>query len=235
MRKRPDHQDAIFVHSEGDAWFRRNVEVITSASFREEDPVLRLLLSIDPLPRAVLEVGCANGWRLAALREATGARCVGVDVSEAALRDGSTRYRGIQFARARASYLPFSRSAEFDAVVASFVFHWIDRRHLLSAASEVDRSIRDGGYLVLADFFPSRPTKVAYHHLEGSEVFTYKQDYSTLFVATGYYRTERLLVFDHEDPSSATAVDPSHPLESVAVDESSRAGAWLLRKVLGDS
>jgi SAM-dependent methyltransferase len=230
LSNRSYDQDSVFVKTEGDAWYRRNADVISSPAIREGDLALGAVLSIHPPIRRVLEVGCATGWRLDAIRANTGAICVGVDVSEEALRAGKRQFSGLMLLRARASALPVGKSAEFDAVIASFLFHWIDRRLLLRSAAEIDRCVASRGRLVIADFFPPEPTKVPYHHLRGSGIYTYKQDYSALFTASGTYRLERAIVFDHDNPANHIEVASFDDERISGFDVSSRAAVWVLKK-----
>lgn len=227
---RPIDQDSVFTQSEGDAWFRRNVRALSEPEIRGKDIPLELVLSLEPVAASVLEVGCATGWRLDTVHAETGAWCVGVDVSEEALREGVRRFKGVGLLRARASAIPIAPGIEFDAVIASFLFHWIDRSHLLRCVAEIDRCVVAGGQLVIADFFPQAPTKVPYHHLQGSGIYTYKQDYSTLFTASGSYQIERMIVYDHGDPAVRAEVVPGGGEPELEVEQSARAAAWLLRK-----
>ncbi|MER3521403.1 MAG: hypothetical protein C4317_04020 [Acidimicrobiia bacterium] len=228
-------QDAVFARGEGDNWFRRNRTALASTELAKRDIALEMVLSLRPPPAFILEVGCATAWRLVAVQEATGAFCVGIDVSQEALAEGKRSFsigRGQpKLARARVSALPFSRSVEFDVVIASFVFHWIDRKHLLRAVAEIDSHLADGGRLILQDFLPSEPTKVPYHHLPDSGIFTYKQDYSEIFIASGLYELEKVVVFDHDDPSGPIKMLSQNASSQNAIPERSRAGAWLIKKV----
>lgn len=244
-------QERVFVRSEGDAWFRRNEAGLKKPASWESDPCLRLVSKLDPLPSRVLDVGCANGWRLAALSAAGARRLVGLDVSYEAIRDGMRRWsrQDLWLVLGTASHMPFqSASPEdrggkgFDLIVVGFVFHWIDRLSLLRTAAEIDRCLADGGHLVLADFLPDRPTVTPYHHLPEGEVYTYKQDYSRLFVATGMYRRIAAVVFDHDHPAEGVELDgdETHGLFEAGdvgqigflgeIEPAKRAAAVLLKK-----
>lgn len=244
-------QEQVFVRSEGDAWFRRNEAGLKKPASWKSDPCLRLVSKLDPLPSRVLDVGCANGWRLAALAAAGARRLVGLDVSFEAVRDGMRRWsrEGLRLVLGTASRMPFQAASAggrigegFDLIVVGFVFHWIDRSSLLRTAAEIDRCLADGGHLVVADFFPDRPTVTPYHHLPDGEVFTYKQDYSRLFVATEMYRRIGAVVFDHDRPAEGVeldADDTDRVFDAGAVgeivslghiDPTKRAAAVLLRK-----
>jgi ubiquinone/menaquinone biosynthesis C-methylase UbiE len=173
-------------------------------------------------PRSVLEIGAANGVRLAAIHKNCPARMVAVEPSEQALRDGQRRFPFITFIRATASEVPLS-SEVFDLVVVNFVFHWIDRQNLLRAVAETDRLVRNGGHLVIGDFSPANRLSVRYHHLADEDVFTFKQNYAATFLASGLYHTVAVLSGDH----SRRALD-------CAVAEHDRIGAWLLKKELSE-
>jgi SAM-dependent methyltransferase len=284
MENTAGSQERFFLASEGDAWFRRNAKVLGTPSSLHTDPCIRLASRLPSWPQSVVEIGCANGWRLAEFARRGSALCVGVDVSETALRDGLARARAdaacakVFLVRGRASALPIkaplvpvslhsrrlgnatlatpnrfqgapseggSRHSGFRLAILSFVLHWIDREALLRVAAEVDALVEDGGYLIVSDFLPDRPTKVPYHHAKGAEIFTYKQDYAALFEATCLYKRVRGLVFDHDEPSKAfevsgklsdLAIDKEGPLASAfaEIGESARAAAWVLEKSSGD-
>jgi hypothetical protein len=92
---------------------------------------------------------------------------------------------------------------------------------LLRASAEVDRLLADGGYLIIGDFAPVNLTRVQYHHLAEYTVYTYKQNYAALFLASGLYRAVGLASGDHA--SKTPRADGS---------EHERTSVWLLRKAL---
>ena len=115
--------------------------------------------------------------------------------------------------------LPLTADA-YDLVIATFVFHWIDRKSLLASAAEVDRVLKAGGYLIIGDFAPFTPKKVRYHHRPDVEVYTYKQDYAALFLATAGYVTVAQQILDHQ----TLKPDPN-------VSEHERFSLTLLKKL----
>jgi SAM-dependent methyltransferase len=213
-------QDQIFVEKEGNQWFRRNQAALEKLDPSADLP-LRLLELYGVRPRRVLEVGAANGFRLAALAQRYGAHAVGCEPSADAIAAGRDRYPGIEFVQGQASKLPVA--GPFDLVIVNFVFHWIDRSLLLTSVAEVDRVLEDGGLLLIGDFFPSNPLKVRYHHLPEVRVFTYKQDYAAVFLASGLYQSVCLLTADHSSRALKAEVSEDH-----------RIATWLLRKGLGE-
>ena len=69
-------QDDIFRQTEGDRWFARNRAAL-GAFDASADLALRLLELYNLRPQSVIEIGAANGFRLAAIERWSGARCVG--------------------------------------------------------------------------------------------------------------------------------------------------------------
>ena len=211
-------QDRLFSDFEGDRWFERNRTALNAF-----DPVADLPLKLIGLygltPQRVLEIGAANGFRLAAIHERTGAETVAVEPSAQAVLNGRASFPFITFIRGTASAVPLRDS--FDLVIVNFVFHWIDRQSLLRAVAEADRLVSDGGYLLVGDFQPANQLQVRYHHLTTKEVFTYKQNYAAMFLASGLYHQVSLLTAQHAN----NELQPR-------VSESERIGTWLLRKEL---
>lgn len=214
-------QDEIFAACEGNQWFARNQAALQRYD-SEADIPLRLLALYNIQPTQVLEVGAANGFRVATLAARYGARAVALEPSTDAIADGQRRFPSVEFIRAEAHHLPVQES--FDLVIVNFVLHWVDRRHLLSTIAEVDRVLADGGYLLIGDFCPTNPTKVPYHHLPDAAVYTYKQNYAAPFLASGIYQLVSFLTSDHG--SKMTTGD---------VSEHERAGTWLLRKQMTEN
>ena len=210
-------QDAVFSEGEGDAYFERNQETYDPA----RDPLLDCLASQSIKPRDVLEIGASRGDRLAELHNRYQANVTAIDPSHAAIANGRQAFPFIQFFVATARALPLE-DEHYDLVIASFVFHWIDRKCLLTSAAEIDRVLKPNGHLLIADFAPFSPKKVRYHHRPESEIYTYKQDYSAIFLATAGYVILAQQIFDHRslEPASDTP-------------EGERWCSALLKKVTG--
>jgi ubiquinone/menaquinone biosynthesis C-methylase UbiE len=211
-------QDKVFTLSEGDRWFERNRPAL-AAFDRETDLPLRLLELYGVRPESALEIGAANGSRLAAIHEVSGARVVAVELSLGAMLDGKARFPAVEFVRGAAASVPLRES--FDLVIFNFVFHWIDRVNLFKAAAEADRLVSDGGFLMIGDFHPSNRLRVRYHHLDTPKLHTYKQNYAAVFLASGLYHPVCLMTADHSSRTLAATAS-----------EGERIGVWLLRKEL---
>ncbi len=211
-------QRDTFVASEADRWFDRNATALATRGV-EEDLPLRLLELYRIRPRRVLEIGAANGWRLAALSARfSPERCVAVEPSAHAIAAGRATFPAVEFHAGHASATGLDQS--FDLVIVHYVLHWLDRGELLSAVAEVDRRVSDGGYLLIGDFCPAIPTRVPYHHRPDLELYTWKQRYADIWLASGIYRPVGTLTNHHAD-----GLDP-------APAERDRGAVWLLQKDL---
>ncbi|GAA5159283.1 class I SAM-dependent methyltransferase [Viridibacterium curvum] len=213
-------QDDVFGKSEGDAWFQRNVACLSDVD--HPDRMLDILSRLDEREgiNSVCEVGCAHGWRLARLPEALPnvQRRAGFDLSAAAIEDGMRRCPELELRVGGASAPPFHE--QFDLVIVNFVLHWVDRSLLLKTLAAVDDLVAPGGWLAVGDFLPDSPCRRRYHHRPDVELYTYKQDYSAAFTATGLYREVSRSVHHH--------ADTGHGLQ--AADAGDRAVCVLLHK-----
>lgn len=213
-------QDDFFVDAEGDRYYRRNREAL-KAKAAEHDPPMMLMNDYGLHPRTVLEIGCADGWRLELIRRRLGAECFGVDASGEAIDAGTRDYPEITLLPGTMADVPI-RDRRFELVIVYFVFHWNDRGTLMRAFAETDRLVEDGGYLIVGDFLPEAPQRRGYHH-GGDGLYTFKQDYARPFLASNLYTEIARRTFD------ATRKDP-RPDPAVPVGD--RGMCALLRKSL---
>jgi SAM-dependent methyltransferase len=214
-------QDEAFLRGEADAWFARNRAALVPESLPGRDPVLVLLARAGLRPREVVEVGAANGYRLAALCRCHPCNATAVEPSGQALADGRARFPEVHFLQGMAHHMPGLEDGRCDLVIVNFVMHWVERALLLRTAAEIDRVLQDGGYLLVGDFYPEAPQRVRYHHLPHAEVWTYKQDYPQLWLASQLYEEVGSLTFDHDTLAL-----------SVPADSARNGRVTLLRKSL---
>lgn len=211
-------QDTVFKVSEADAYFRRNRAAMATRDMSRDLPLF--LIDLYQLrPGTVFEVGASNGFRLDEIRKRFGTCCVGLEPSAEAIQDAKDRFPEIQMLQGTAADIPWHDP--FDVVIANYVLHWVDRSTLLQSVAEIDRMVKDGGYLILGDFAPANRIRVPYHHKE--PLWTFKQDYGGLFVGTGLYHPVAYLSGTH-----------GHGDLTADVPEHERAGCWLLEKRLTD-
>jgi ubiquinone/menaquinone biosynthesis C-methylase UbiE len=187
-------QREIFLASEGDAWFARNRQALREV---RNDPVLQVVEALALAPRAALEIGCADGWRLRALAAKTGAACSGVDPSAEAIAQGLHLAPQAALKVGTAEALPFARD-QFDLVIYGFCLYLCDRADLFRIAQEGDRVLAEGGHLIVYDFCTDTPYRNAYSHRPGC--YSYKMRYGDLFSWNPAYRTVYHRLVDADAP-----------------------------------
>jgi SAM-dependent methyltransferase len=172
-------QADIFLESEGNAWFDRNWRQVG-----QRDPVSDLIGEIGLIPTNVLEIGSANGWRLRTLRERYACKILGVEPS---LKAGTEAHRlGIPTLRTTADTLPGPADNAFDMVIYGFCLYVTDPEDWFRIAFEGDRVLKEGGHLVIHDFFEGRNLFAReYEHRKG--LLSYHFDFAQLWLAHPWY------------------------------------------------
>jgi ubiquinone/menaquinone biosynthesis C-methylase UbiE len=178
-------QKEAFLHYEADNYFNRNRGV---SYVPEKDVVIKLLKEYNYTPQRVLEIGCNTGYRLEAIRDQFGSFVAGIEPSQEAIDKGKEQYPEIQFVRGTADDLSTFSNGTFDLIVIGFVLYVVDREMLLKSIAETDRVLKDGGTLMIIDFFTERPIRNAYQHIQEIEAYAYKQNYDEIFTATQMYQ-----------------------------------------------
>lgn len=158
-------QKHIFRESEADAWFTRNLN-----SLGNYDPVTPLIEELKITPKYILEVGCANGWRLNKLRTKYDCGVVGIEPSMKAGIDGARLKVPIH--QMSANNLPVTPGG-YDMIIYGFCLYLTDPEDWLNIAAEGDRALADGGHIIIHDFadgdvaqakpYEHRAGLVAYH------------------------------------------------------------------------
>jgi ubiquinone/menaquinone biosynthesis C-methylase UbiE len=211
-------QTDVFVESEGNRWFERNQKAL-EAYTPERDPIAQVMQLYSIRPTRLLELGAANGVRVAALSRLFGCEGTAVEPAEEAVADGRRRHPEIRYVCSPLHLVPLAET--FDVVIVNFVLHWVDRSVLFASLARIDAMVRDGGHLIIGDFSPSQPTRTRYHHLPSENIYTYKQDYAAAFKASCMYDEVAMVMGSHGAETFATA--PS---------ERDRSAVWLLRRRL---
>jgi SAM-dependent methyltransferase len=202
-------QRDIFLGGEGDAYFRRNAPAYASQEAGRTSLPLQVLKHYVQPGKKVLEIGCANGLNLEALRRQAGCVGSGVDPSAEAVETGKRDFPSLDLQRATADALPFA-DASFDLVWFGFCLYVTDRALLPRVVAEADRVLKDGGFLAIVDFDPGAAMKRRYHHAEG--ITTYKTDYGRMFLGFPQYVLVEKRSFSHagerfeSDPGERLAI-----------------------------
>lgn len=171
-------QKDVFLSGEGDAWFERN-----RARLGLYDPVTELIQREGIRPKCVLEVGCANGWRLAKLRDLYDCEVFGVEPSMKAAMEAATLRVPVH--QMTASTLPV-RNGGFDMIIYGFCLYLTDPDDWLMIAAEGDRALATGGHIVIHDFgWVRKPYGRRYEH--NDKITAYHVDFSQLWLSHPAY------------------------------------------------
>lgn len=142
---RPGVQKEVWANGAGDDWLDRNREKLG-----EHDLACDAIKQLGAEPKSVLEVGCSNGWRLKKLKERYGCRAVGIDIAEKALMEAQAA--GHEVHLASSDKLPFPDNT-FDTIIYGYCFCFISPEEWIQTVAESDRTLKDGGLIVIYDFF----------------------------------------------------------------------------------
>lgn len=224
-------QSSIFLQSEGNAWFDR---MVNSSSYRENmqsgnEFYLGVFSSLPKnfSPKSILEIGCSDGHKLDKLYERYRCNCYGIDPSEKAIIEGGKKYPHLDIRQGVAEQLIFNNDF-FDIVIFGFCLYLCDRKNLFRITYEADRVLKEEGYLVVMDFYPSDfYYKNKYKHYNG--VFSYKMDYSKMFLWNKQYSLVSVTPLSHFGYSFHPQVDERvciHVLYKNKIDEILHEGSF---------
>jgi SAM-dependent methyltransferase len=170
-------QKDIFLEGEADAWLDRNRDKLGLY-----DPVSEEIENAGIKPKSVLEIGCANGWRLARLKEKYGCEVTGVEPSLRGCIEGAEL--GVPIIHGTASMLPFA-PGKFDLIIYGFCLYLTDPSDWLRIAAEADTVLKDGGHIIIQDFLPERPFARPYSHHAG--ILSYHLNFASFWLVNPLY------------------------------------------------
>jgi ubiquinone/menaquinone biosynthesis C-methylase UbiE len=180
-------QKQAFLTYEADAWFERNKEYLSHFD-NKTDSVISLLSSYGLTGGKVLEIGCSAGYRLEGIRtELRAQKVFGIEPSGKAIEFGREKFPEINFVQGTADNLEAFATGSMDIVIVGFVFYVIDRDIVFKVIAEIDRVLRNGGILVIVDFFAETAIKNSYQHIKDFTAYSFKQNYDEIFTSSRMY------------------------------------------------
>lgn len=215
MSNEVKNQETNFLAGQGDEWFRRNP---LDMSVQLNDQWNRRLARMIHEGGRLLEIGCADGRRLSAIKQLSGfdGTFCGVEPSSEAVAAGSQLFPYLDLRVGTADQFGFDEP--FDLILFGFCLCWSDRGSLFNAVAATDRALKNGGTLAIIDFDPKFPIKNPYHHLPG--LWTFKMDYSALFLASPSYKL--LEKYSKKTEPTFTGVRQTFRSDSYSL--------WIIRK-----
>jgi ubiquinone/menaquinone biosynthesis C-methylase UbiE len=211
-----DNQKESFLIYEANAWFERNKSVIDNYNL-DRDRVITLIKEYNLKPKKVLEIGCSAGYRLNAINSIyKDCLTYGIEPSEKAIEYGKQNYPQVNFIHGTADNLECLENEDVDIVIVGFVFYVIDRNILLKVISEIDRVLRNGGILIIVDFFSETSLKNVYQHIQEFTAFSFKQNYDEVFTASKLYYLLDKSTWNHSE-KVLDATDNYHDKYSISL------------------
>lgn len=180
-------QKEAFVAYEADAWFERNKNYLMNYSSKE-DKVVQLIEKYKLNPKSLLEIGCSGGYRLNGLKDLyKNCNVYGIDPSEKAIAFGKQNFKSVSLEVGTADNLKSYENASMDIVIVGFVFYVVDRDIIFKVVSEIDRVLKNGGILMIVDFFAETTLKNQYQHIKDFNAYSFKQNYEEIFTSSKLY------------------------------------------------
>jgi len=182
-----ESQKNAFLKYEADAWFERNKSFLLNYS-RDRDRVITLIKEYGLQPKSVLEIGCSAGYRLNGIKDIYKECSVnGIEPSNDAIAYGKIHFSDVNFVQGTADNLAIFEDGSMDIVIVGFVFYVIDREIVFKVISEIDRVLKNGGILIIVDFFSEKALKNTYEHIKEFSAFSFKQNYDEIFTSSKLY------------------------------------------------
>ena len=187
----------IWMNFEGDSWYERNKKNLDERKGKDFPILLIKLYNIKP--KRALEIGGADGYRIAEINKLYQSEGTVIEPSQKAIKNGREKYPSVKFIHGTCNSVKTKET--FDLIILNFVFHWIYRENLYSSIAAIDRMLEDKGYLIIGDFGTDFPIKRKYHHLKDIDFYTWKMPYEELFRSSGRYIEIAKLKFNHDTHS----------------------------------
>jgi ubiquinone/menaquinone biosynthesis C-methylase UbiE len=213
------YQREVFLNSEGDNYFERNLGAFSLDLPQSLKKPLEFYSRYLKPNHKVLEIGCSSGHNLHYFHTRVGCSCFGIDPSKKAVGFGREHFPEVQFSVGTAESLEFADNS-FDFVLFGFCLYMVDRPLLPRVVAEADRVLKDQSFLGITDFDPPSPFQRPYKHKEGVKI--YKMDYSKLFTVYPNYIEVEKICFSHA--SLDFAIDPQERVSSLVLFKDEDAG-----------
>jgi SAM-dependent methyltransferase len=157
------NQTERFLGGVGDDYYIRNRNDFGK---KERDPILTMMDAVDVKPTSVLEIGCANGWRLKKIKERYGCHVRGIDPSAMAIQDGQ-KDLGDDIQVGVGQRIPFA-DGSFDVVIFGYFLFLCEPDSWFQIIAEANRVLADKGHIIHYDYISARPLVWNYAPVEAT-------------------------------------------------------------------
>jgi len=200
------NQDDYYLNKEGDDFFNRNFEGKEVPELRPNKVTILDFINKSNISfKDVIEFGCNYGDLLNYLSVNNDCACVGIEASNKAIQYGKDLYgENISLYHGVIADNIISNDSvndgRFDLAIIDDVFGWVSRSSILASISNVDKAVKDGGFIFIRDFKPHKFTKNRNHHIKDSDVYNFKVlgSHLQIFLSTGMYEIVREEIYYDE-------------------------------------
>ncbi|EEX30738.1 MULTISPECIES: class I SAM-dependent methyltransferase [Vibrio] len=191
-------QKDIFLSSEADQWFKRNIESLKD-KLAIDDYLYQNIKKLDAKGK-VLEVGASIGYRLGWLKS-DGYQVVGIEPSKEAVNYGiaNSDLTELELLVGDASTFLDKCVSKFDMIIFGHSLYLMDPEDLPNIVANTMRLLNEDGYIVIFDF-DSDPQKNPYHHREN--LYSYKMEFDTLFTWNPCFKLISKKIMQHDGSTS---------------------------------
>ena len=186
------------VIQESNRYFERNKNAITDKNEASKNAYIaksfieKYIASFPNTISKVLEIGCNYGYNLNFISQELNIECHGIEPSDKAVEYGNQRWSEnnskVHLTQGISNKLPY-HDDEFDVVLIGFSLYVTPREMIADSILEINRVLRQGGFIILTDFdTPIMCRRVNEHN---AEMPVFKENYANRFLPIGYSLAEK--------------------------------------------
>lgn len=152
----------------------------------DNHPIIKTLLDFPLKPKKVLEIGAGNGCTLTKVQSITGAKCIGIEPGNEAIKYANENFKNIEILQGNNDDLPkFFNPNSFDLIIFGSVLFHINPEKILKTFGYVDELLKDEGFILIWDLYSKHPAKTVYKH--GKDVYCWKFDQQQILDSMPHY------------------------------------------------
>lgn len=190
-------QKKIFLKSEANKFFKRNIERLSKTNYKKHKIVIELQKYLKSKKNKInlLEIGCCDAGLINFISQKYNKiECYGVDPSSLALK--LQKNSDLKLKIGTADKLLFKKDF-FDIVIYNFCLYLCDNDDLIKIVSEADRVLKKNGMIFILDFYHKNIKYIKYIHQKN--IYSRKMNYSKLFTWHPNYQLKKLKKFQLEN------------------------------------
>ena len=173
----------ILKNKKADKYFLRNVDFYNGDSLDER--IINLLKSNNIKADKILEIGCANGFKLNQYSKLLKTKInYGVDLSKKAILSGKKKYKNLDLFNI--SSLEIDKiKPNFDLIICGFFLYHLDREFIFHQFDLIYKKLNKNGLLLINDFDPL--FKHSNKDFNTKDLISYKMSYDIFLLESGLF------------------------------------------------